>query len=70
MNKLLEIALSRVVAPIIVLIIGPSIVSFVSKVKTNNWTAYFSEIPAIIKVLFVVFIVVLCNISLNRQFLL
>lgn len=53
MNKLLEIGLSKIVAPIIVLIIGPGIVSFVSKVQTDDWTAYFSEISPPTKVIFV-----------------
>lgn len=52
MNKLLEIALSKIVAPLIVLIIGPGIVSFLSKIQTDDWTTYFSEISLAAKILF------------------
>lgn len=46
-------ALSKVVAPIVVLIIGPGIVSLISKIETDNWTALFFKIPIPIKILFI-----------------
>ena len=45
MSKLAEIALEKLIAPLVLLLLTPAATALASKLKTGSWTAAFSAIP-------------------------
>jgi ribosomal protein L37AE/L43A len=48
--------LDKIIAPLIVALLTPTIVSISSKVKTGNWTSWINHVPKIILIIFALLI--------------